>query len=344
MLKKIEMCVSKWENKPNVLVGYDLKKLTIDILATCIFGIDFDTLNGKFSEPLEAYYKFMSTIFHPVRIMLPWVNKLPLKWNSDMIQNQATFDKYIWGIIDQIKKIMKEKEKEKENQTENSDQPPIQTRSMIELMYENNIPETTIRDNVVGFFFAGHETTTTALVWLFVIFVTHPEIQEKARQEIFEKAPNGLTWDSLKELTYIDSLIKESLRMYAPVVGVSGRHAKNASVIGNVQVPAGTYIDVNHIIMGNDPKIWGDPNVIRPERWYPENLTKEQRKAWTPFSGGPRICIGMNFSLLEQKIFVACLLKRFKEIKLDPTGEIDPGHPKLISYSPDLDKLIIQMH
>jgi cytochrome P450 len=335
------MCVSKWENKPNVLVGYDLKNLALDILATCIFGMDFDTLNGKLSEPLDAYNHFVNTCFNPARMMLPWVSKLPLKWNSDMERSIVTFDKYIWQMMDQTKKIMKEKEKE--NQTENSVQPPVQTKSIIELMYENNLPETTIRDNVVGFFVAGHETTANALAWLFAVFVTHPEIQEKARQEVFEKAPNELTWDSLKELTYIDGLIKESLRVYIPATVISGRYAKNATVIGNVQVPAGTYIDLNHVTMAHDPKIWGDPNVIRPERWFPENLTKEQRRAWTPFSGGPRICIGMNFSLLEQKIFVACLLKRYKEIKLDPTGEITPVHPGLPTYTPNIDKLIVQL-
>jgi len=130
--------------------------------------------------------------------------------------------------------------------------------------------------------------------------------------------------------------------MYSPVPIINGRYAKKDSIIGNVRVPAGTYIDLNHITMANDPKVWGDPTVVRPERWFPENLTKEQRNAWTPFSGGPRICIGMNLSLLEQKLFLVSLLKKFKEIKLDPQGEVTPIHEGLLTYSPNIDKLIIQ--
>jgi len=64
-------------------------------------------------------------------------------------------------------------------------------------------------------------------------------------------------------------------------------------------------------------EIWGDkPEIFRPERWSPEVLTKEQRSAWLPFSYGPRICIGMNFSLIEQKIFLSTLLREYSWIEL----------------------------
>jgi cytochrome P450 len=339
ILKKVNLCVAKWENKPSVSVGHDLKKLTIDVLATCIFGMDFDTLSGNYSEPIAAYHYSLNSALHLLRIFFPFLNKLPGKRNEEMYRNLSIFDKYIWGIMDQTKKRMQEK---KEDQTENSNHLESQTKSLIELMYESNVPEATIRDNVSTFFIAGHETTSNSLSWLIAILVSHPEIQQKARQEVLDKASNELTYDSLKELTYIDALLKEGMRMFPPLPIMNGRYAKKDSIIGNVRVPAGTYIDLNHITMANDPKVWGDPDVLRPERWYPENLTKEQRNAWTPFSGGPRICLGMNFSLLEQKLFLVSLLKKFKEIKLDPQGEITPIHDGLLTYSPNLDKLILQ--
>jgi cytochrome P450 len=322
-------------------VGHDLKKLTIDALATCIFGIDIDTLSGNISEPLEAYHYSIKSAFHPLRLVIPLLNKLPVWRNKEMYRTLAIFDKYIWEIMDQTKKTIQEK---KENQTENSNHLESQTKSLIELMYESNLPEQTIRDNVSVFFIVGHETTAISLAGLIVTLVSHPEIQQKARQEVLDKASNELTYDSLKELTFLDALIKEGMRMFPPIPVMNGRYAKNDTVIGNVRVPAGTFIELNHISMAHDPKIWGDPTAIRPERWFPENLTKEQRNAWTPFSGGPRICIGMNFSLLEQKLFLVCLLKRFKDIKMDPQGEINPIHDGLQTYSPDLKKIILQLN
>jgi len=207
-------------------------------------------------------------------------------------------------------------------------------------MYENGVPEETIRDNVSVFFLAGHETTSTALSWILTILVKYPEVQEKARKEVFERIPGEVTYDSLKELPYIDGLIKEGLRIYPPAPAIGGRYAANDSVVGTVRIPAGTYIELNLISMAHDPKIWNDPEVVRPERWYNENLTKEQRSAWMPFSVGPRICIGMSFSLFEQKIFLINLLKKFKHIKLAPTGEIK--YRKGGFNAPDTDKFIVQ--
>jgi len=315
-------------------VGEDLKKLTLDVLATCIFGLDFDTLNGSLSEPLEAYHYSVHSAFNPFRFMVPWINKLPIKWNTEMYRNLSIFDKYIWEIMDGTKKRMQEKK-------ENPEQPGSKSFSLIELMYENGTPEPVIRDNMSLFFLAGHETTSSNLSWIVSILASNPEVQEKARKEVFEKIPNEFTYDSLKELNYIEGLIKETLRLYPAVVMISGRKAAEDITIGHVRIPKGTIVQGDLVTMSYDPKIWGDPKVVRPERWYSDVLTKEQRSAWMPFSTGPRVCIGMNFSLVEQKIFLVGLLKRFKDIKLSPQAEIRSKKFGIVN-SPILDSLIIQ--
>jgi len=338
--KKVNTCLDKWENQLQKLsVGSDLQKLTLDVLASCIFGLDFDTLNGKFSEPLEAYNYSVETAFNPIRFLFTFVNKLPLKSNETMFTQLHTFDKYCWQIMDDTKKKMEEKKNQSE--TINNEKKSV---SLIELMYENNLADNKIRDNISTFFLAGHETTATSLGWLIGILVSHPDVQQKARQEILDKIPGEVTLDSLKELYYIDGLIKECARFFPPVPSISGRKAVKDSVVGNTHIPAGTPIQLDFITMAHNPKIWGDPEVVRPERWFQENITKEQRNAWMPFSGGPRICIGMNMSLLEQKIFLVYFLKRFQQVKLAPTGKITPKIGGLsITYSPDGDKLILEL-
>jgi cytochrome P450 len=339
MYDKVNTCLTKWENQQQVCVGKDLQKLTLDVLACCIFGLDFDTLNGKISEPLEAYNHSVETAFNPARFLFTFINKLPLKSNEAMYTSLHTFDKYCWQIMDDTKKKMEEKK----NQTEINDTEK-KAVSLIELMYENNLSDEKIRDNISAFFLAGHETTATSLGWLISILVSHPDVQQKARQEILEKIPGEVTFDSLKELNYIDGLIKEGLRFFPPLPSMSGRKAAKDSVIGNVHIPAGTAIEMNLIAMAHNPKIWGDPEIIRPERWYSENITKEQRNAWMPFSGGPRICIGMNMSLLEQKMFIVYFLKRFQQVKLAPSGKVTPKIGGLsITYAPDMDKLILNL-
>jgi len=245
--------------------------------------------------------------------------------------------------MDETKKKMEEKKNEGGiNNDINHNE--CQAKSLIELMYENNLPEQAVRDNLSTFFIAGHETTSNSLGWLLSILASQPDIQQKARQEILDKIPEEVTFDSIKELPYIDGLIKEGLRIFPPIGSVTGRFAVKDSVVGHVKFPAGTHIDLNLIAMANDPKIWGDPDIVRPERWFSENITKKQRTAWMPFSNGPRICIGMNFSLMEQKIFLVYLLKRYQQVKLAPNGKITPRLGGIgIFNTPDMDKMILEL-
>jgi len=332
------LLMRRWEKEPdNVKIGHDLQKLTLDVLATSIFGFDFDTLNGKTSEPLAAYNYSIENAFRPFYFFFPSWLSLPLASNKLLKDNLNRFDSYCWEVMGQTKKNLEEKKKNPELPG-NKEMP-----SVIELMFENNVPEEVIRDNVSLFFLAGHETTSASLSWIVATIATNPEVQEKARKEVYEKISNEnkLTYEETKELPYIEGLIKEILRLYPGVRSLAGRHVTKETVLGNVRMPAGTFIQADLVSMAYSEKIWGDPFVVRPERWFTENLTKEQRNAWMPFSSGPRVCIGMNFSLLEQKIFLVNLLKRFKEIKFAPTAEIIHKGIAAIN-SPDTEKLIIQ--
>jgi len=210
-------------------------------------------------------------------------------------------------------------------------------------MIENGLADNVIRDNTSLFFVAGHETTSSNLSWIGAILATNPEVQEKARNEVLSKIPDKLTYGALRELTYLEGLIKETLRVYPSAPTIGNRFVPKDTTIGDIFVPAGTSVQIDLLSMGHDPNIWKDPDVIRPERWSPENLTKEQRNSWMPFSVGPRVCIGMNFTILEQKIFLVYLLKRFKDIKLAPGGSVQSiPVGKSVTYRPEPDKLKIQ--
>jgi len=334
MLKKANLLMEKWNTeKSEVYVGKDLQKFTLDVLATCIFGLEFDSLNGNLADPLIAYNYAIERVYNPLRIIFPLYNKLPLETNIRMKSSVQLFDRYIWEVMDQIK--------QKIEQRKNDGNTQPSSISIIELMYENNVPESLIRDNAAIFFAVGHDTTASNLGWIVATMASNPHVLEKARAEILEKIPEDFNMDHLKNLTYTEGLIKEVLRIYpvAPIIG--WRSALKDTVVGNVYLPAGTHVQCDLISMSRDPKIWGDPEVIRPERWYTENLTKEQRAAWVPFSTGPRVCIGLSFTILEQKIFLIYLLKKFKSIKLAPNGEVKTKVGSF-TYSADFNKFIVQ--
>jgi cytochrome P450 len=216
------------------------------------------------------------------------------------------------------------------------------TKSLIDLMIEAGLPEASVRDNSSLFIIAGQDTTLNFLGWTISVLATHPDVYEKARKEVMEKCPNQLTTENLKELSYLDALIKEFMRLQGPALQVNARYTfKDQTIVGNVCLPLGTEVSVDLISMCYDPKIWGDPLNVRPERWFPQNLTKEQKSSWMPFSTGQRICIGMTFSQLEQRVFLALMLKRYKSIKLAPNGSIRYKFGALMN-SPQFEKLIIE--
>jgi cytochrome P450 len=334
MKKKVDICISRWKQNPkNVPIGHDFQKMTLDVLASCIFGVEFDTLNGQISEPLAAYNYSMDRVFNPLRFIFPLFNKMSfLETNKKMFQQLKIFDEYCWSMINDAKK----KVQEKKNSNDSSDNG---FHSVIELMTENGLSEAEIRDNVSLFFLAGHETTALTLSWLVSLLVRYPEVQEKARKEVFEKVPNETSYEILKELPYLDGLIKETLRIHPPLLQAGNRIVPKDTTLGSVRIPAGFGVGLDFVSMAFDKTIWGDnPEIPKPERWF--QATKDQRNAWMPFAIGPRVCIGMNFSLIEQKIFLIELLKTFKDIKLSPTGSVETQLGRFL-YTPNFDKLLV---
>jgi len=203
------------------------------------------------------------------------------------------------------------------------------------------LPTVTFAITLVYFFLAGHETTSSTLTWLLSLIAKHPEVQDKARKEVLEHTKDGFTYETLKDLRYLEWIIQETMRLYPAIPVVGQRLVKTDTILGDWKIPEGAVIQLDFITMLNSEEIWGDPQNFRPERWDPENLTKEQRTSWMPFSYGPRICIGMNFSLVEQKIFLVTILGQFSSIKMPANSVLEPQAKGLLN-APNFDKFLVQ--
>ncbi|KAI5060848.1 hypothetical protein GOP47_0023353 [Adiantum capillus-veneris] len=145
------------------------------------------------------------------------------------------------------------------------------------------------------FFFAGHETTATLLTFMFLLLATHPEWQERLREEVFELCgrTEPPTADSLNHLKLVGTVINESLRLYPP---------------------ASTAILVPIVAWHHDERYWGaDANEFRPER-FEEGIAKACKVpgAILPFSIGPRNCIGQVFATIEAKMVLATILQQYR--------------------------------
>ena len=185
-----------------------------------------------------------------------------------------------------------------------------------------------VRNEVETFMAAGHDTTGWCMVWTTYLLGLYPEIQEKVHHEIDSFYEDGgadreVTLESLKtEFPYVESVIKESLRLYPPGA-INTRTTEKEVQIGSHTVPAGVQLVLCICAIHRDPRHWTDPEKFCPERF----LTNQRRHpfAFMPFSAGPRNCIGQKFAILELKATLVKLFRKFHFTSLDPRDKVIPS-------------------
>jgi len=170
--------------------------------------------------------------------------------------------------------------------------------------------------NMMILFVAGHETTSSALSWLLLELTQHPEIQEKMYKEIMSVIGNNEpTFETVNSLEYVDRVINENMRIHPSVPLLFTRKAVTDLQYKDMWIPKDSAIGFSAHAIHRDPNHWENPEVFDPERFSPEKVKGRHKFAFIPFSLGPRMCLGNNFSLVEQRLFIAQLLKQFEVVK-----------------------------
>jgi len=181
--------------------------------------------------------------------------------------------------------------------------------------------------NTFLFFIAGHETTASALSWTLYLLAQHPEIQKRLQEEVDTVlAGKHVTNDNVKELNYMDMVIKEVLRYGSPIAAIVSRKAQEDIQVDKYIIPKDTPIGLGIHAIHHNPEFWPNPEVFDPERFSPTKAIKQHPFAFLPFSLGRRVCIGNTFSLLEQRIFLSTLLQKYTI--LPPPGGFGEFEPE----------------
>jgi cytochrome P450 len=178
-------------------------------------------------------------------------------------------------------------------------------------------------DDLIGhtgvIFGAGHETSTNALAWTMFLLSQHPTIAGRLQSELATKlGGRDPSVTELGELSYLDAVVKESLRLLPPVPLHPRFVARETTLAGHVLAP-GTELFLSILHMHHDSAVFPEPTAFMPERWADIKPTVYE---YNPFSAGPRMCIGAAFALLEIKIVLAILLQRFR-LELEPGARVD---------------------
>lgn len=208
---------------------------------------------------------------------------------------------------------------------------------LLDLLLEGVDPKTDrkmntaeLRDNLLTFIVAGHETTALTLAWSMYLMGFDQDIQTRAREEAQSVLQGrAATGDDVENLPYIRMIIDEALRMY-PAAGIISRTAQKKDTLCDREVLPGDTVMIPIYALGRNELLWDDPDAFRPERFKDRKAI--DRYAYLPFGDGPRICIGASFALQEAVIILATLLSRFK---FTPVAGKDPEPVMILTLRPE---------
>jgi cytochrome P450 len=167
-----------------------------------------------------------------------------------------------------------------------------------------------VRDEAMTLFLAGHETTALALTYTFRLLAQHPPIYTRVVAEVDDvlgtRAP---AHTDAARLTFTNAVVREALRIYPPVWTMA-RQVIDDVEIGGIALRKGSQALMSQWVVQRDARWFPEPERFRPERWLSDECTNLPRFAYFPFGGGPRVCIGQHFALLELVLVVARMTQK----------------------------------
>jgi cytochrome P450 len=316
MAASTERMLETWAHEDRIDLHDEMMKLTLDIVARALLGVEIERDVRTVGENLAIVLKRVGSVAYHVEP----------SW-SPTPGNQR-FKRALNELRDVVDRIIVER-----RATPGGDD-VVSRLLAAETERGEPMSDQQLRDEVMTFLIAGHETTAMALTYTFYLLATHPGVEHRLLDElttVLDGAPP--TMAEVRELTLTERVITESLRLYPPVSDIHREPVEDV-VIGGYLIPAGVTVSLPPWVVHRDPRWYDDPLAFRPDRWTNEFRAALPRLAYFPFGAGPRRCVGERFALLEATIVLATVLQRYHlELCPETSFELEslittrPKHP-----------------
>ena len=298
-------------------VALEMTLLAQRIIVRTMFGAGVGEEGATIARAFDTALAGIDT-----RFVVPlWVSRLPLPANRRFEKALATIDGAVRRIIagrrraglgggDDLLGMLMEARDAETGET---------------------MSEGQIRDEVTTIYLAGHETTAVTLAWTWFLLSKNPAVARGVREEV-SRVLGGRTpgMGDVPNLTYTRAVVDEVLRLY-PAAWMISRSAVGDDEVGGYRVPAGLTVFLSPYVTHRRPELWPNPEGFDPERFAPEGADGRPRFAYFPFGGGPRLCIGNNFALMEATLVIAMTMQRYRldlvpgqTVEAKPRGTLRP--------------------
>ena len=299
---------ARLKQNPEVDIYHEMLNLAFRIVARAIFSEDIEE-----DELLDFGEKITQIQEHIIReVRLPF-----LRWYFKLSGQQRNYLQLSREILDNQKKFINRR---REKGIERDDL----LQMLLDARYEDSglpMEEQQLIEETGILFVAGHETSANALSWTFYLLAKHPEALQKVQAELEEVCPGrNPNFTDLRQLTYLTQVINESMRLYPPA-WITDRIALEDDQMGDLEIPKGTVVVPFIYGIHHDELNWTQADTFIPERFASERQKDQVPFSFLPFGGGPRLCIGNSFAMMEMQLLLATWVRRFS-FHLSPNQQI----------------------
>ena len=276
----------------------EMTHLTMEIATKALFGSAVIDEQNRISQAITTALNHIS-----FRYNVPFYPALKVTTPHNLRVRKAirTIDQIIYQII------------------QSRQDHPEETVDLLSLLLQASNEEASsamtlsqLRDEVLTFFIAGHETTAVLLSWVFYLLVKHPQAEEHLYAEIErvlgDKDPAA---EDFPNLPYTRMVLEETLRLYPPA-WITNRTAINEDEVCGYYIPAKATVAISPYVLHHHPDFWDQPEEFDPERFSSDKVSKRPHFLHFPFGGGPRQCIGSGFAMLEACLVLVTMLQRYR--------------------------------
>lgn len=299
MVSTAEKMLARWEaltEGVSLDIDHEMMKLTLEIVGQTLFSVD---LSAAASDLVQAVLITLEYIVYRAQSPLALPPFVPTPRNR-------TFNHALQMLDESVYRLIAARTAEA-GETRHGDLLDL----LLAARSEDGQPmsDRQLRDEIITLIIAGHETVASALTWTWHLLANHPAAAEALVVELTgrlgQRPPQV---DDLSALPYTRAIFDEALRLYPPAWLITRKARATDEIAGRV-VPAGALVIISPYVVHRDPELWPEAESFRPERFLGEATP---RFGYLPFGGGPRLCIGNTFALMEGALILATVAQRYR--------------------------------
>jgi cytochrome P450 len=309
MVEYADRLRTQWTEGATVDVAHEMMRLTLSIVGKTLFDADVE---GQAADVREALAGVMESFW---MMMLPFaqlIERLPIPQMQRVRSSRQRLDAIIYGLI-------------AERRASSRDHGDLLSMLLAAQDKDDGarMTDRQVRDEAMTIFLAGHETTASALTWIWYLLSRAPDVERRLHQELEQVLQGRLpSVADLSALRVTEQVITESMRLYPPA-WILGRRALEPYKMGPYVAPANALVLISPWVVHRDPRFFANPDRFDPDRWTPEFKAALPQFAYFPFGGGPRRCIGDSFAWMELALVVATIAQRWT-LRLVPDHPVEP--------------------